>query len=226
MHPCGRRRPESRFRRACQRKITPLDSACRKQPALACSSGENSHYGVTGADVATASRRTALAAVECKHCSRVSLRSLLSTKLRRSRVVKVMGKLGSDSEELGDEPCFRNNVALCYPSDSPIADHVHGFYSFESSPGTLKGAVAVCQPGPLFDGSMILFNDIVEILALAKMNSAGESTLGFQGFHCSRIGRVLVHVDDPRRCRASPSAENRSSARSNPQPGTDTCLAP
>jgi transposase len=26
-------------------------------------------------------------------------------------------KLGSDSEELGDEPCFRNNIPLCYPSD-------------------------------------------------------------------------------------------------------------
>ena len=37
-----------------------------------------------------------------------------------------------------------------------------------------------------------------EIFALAQKNSAGESTLGFQGFHCSRIGRVLVHVDDPR----------------------------
>ena len=78
---------------------------------------------------------------------RVSLRSWLSTKMRRSRVVKVREKLGSDSEELGDEPCIRNNVALCYSSDSPLADHVHGFYSFESSPGTLKGAVAFCQPG-------------------------------------------------------------------------------
>ena len=95
--------------------------------------------------------------------------------------MKVREKLGSDSEELGDEPCFRNNVALCYPSDSPLADHVHGFYSFESSPGTLKGAVAFCQPGSLFDGSMIL-NDIVEILAQAQTNSAGESTLGFQSF--------------------------------------------
>jgi hypothetical protein len=45
---------------------------------------------------------------------------------------------------------------------------------------------------------MILFNDIVEILALAQKNSAGENTLGFQGFHCGRIGRVLIHVDDPR----------------------------
>jgi hypothetical protein len=71
--------------------------------------------------------------------------------------VKVMGRLGSDSEELGDDPCFRNNGTLCYPSDSPLANHVHGFYSFESSPSTLKGAVAFCQPGPLLDGSMILF---------------------------------------------------------------------
>jgi hypothetical protein len=45
---------------------------------------------------------------------------------------------------------------------------------------------------------MILFNNIIEILALAQTNSAGESTLGFQGFHCSRIGRVLIHVDDSR----------------------------
>ena len=119
----------------------------------------------------------------------VSLRSLLPTKLRRSRVVKVRGKLGSDSEELGDEPCFRNNVTLCYPSDSALADHVHGFYSFESSPSTLKGAVAFCQPGPLFDGSMILFNDIVEILALAKMNSAGGEY--------PRLSRLPLQPDRP-----------------------------
>jgi hypothetical protein len=41
-----------------------------------------------------------------------------ATKLRRCRVVKVRGKLGSDSEEVGDEPCFRNNVTLCYPSEA------------------------------------------------------------------------------------------------------------
>jgi hypothetical protein len=112
--------------------------------------------------------------------------------------VKVRERLGSDSEELDDEPCFRNNVALCYPSDSALTDHVQGFYSFESSPGTLKRAIAFCQPGPLLYGSMVLFNDVVEILALAQTNSAGESALGLQGFHCRRIGRVLIHIDDPR----------------------------
>jgi hypothetical protein len=51
---------------------------------------------------------------------------------------------------------------------------------------------------------MILFDDIVEIFALPQTNSAGESTLGFQGFHCRRIGRVLIHVDDPRNGRFCP----------------------
>src|SRR5260370_40331855 len=79
----------------------------------------------------------------------------------------------------------------------PLADHVHGFYSFESSPSTSKGAVAFCQPGPLFDGSMILLNSIIEILALAQTNSAGERNFGFQYLHCSRISQVLIPVDCP-----------------------------
>jgi hypothetical protein len=115
----------------------------------------------------------------------VSSRSLLPTQLS----CEGEEKLGSDSEELGDEPCFRNNIPLCYQSESALADHAHRFDAFESSPSTSKRAVAFCQPGPLFDGSMILLNNIIEILALAQTNSAGESTLGFQGFHCSRIGR-------------------------------------
>jgi hypothetical protein len=45
--------------------------------------------------------------------------------------------------------------------------------AFESSPGTLKRAVALCQPGSLFDDPMILFNDIVEILALAQTTRRG-----------------------------------------------------
>ena len=95
-----------------------------------------------------------------------------------------------------DEPCFRDHVALCHPSDSSLADHAHRFDAFESSPGTLKRAVALCQPGPLFTVE-VLFDDIVEILALAQTNSTGKCTLGFQGFHRGRIGWVLIHVDAP-----------------------------
>jgi hypothetical protein len=52
-----------------------------------------------------------------------------------------------------------------YPSDSALADHAHRFDALESSPSTSKAAVAFSQPGPLFDGSMILFDNIIKILA-------------------------------------------------------------
>lgn len=88
--------------------------------------------------------------------------------------MKVREKLGSDSEEFSDEPRFRNNIALCYPSDAALVDHAHRFDTLESPPDTLKGAVVFCQPGPLFDGSM----NIVEIRDLAQKDLAGDSTLG------------------------------------------------
>jgi hypothetical protein len=120
--------------------------------------------------------RAKAVAVQIMWHTSVSLRSLLPTE------VSCEGgeKLGSESEEFGDEACFHDNVPLCYPSDSALADHTHRFDAFESSPGTLKGAVSLRQPGSLFDGPMVLFNDVVEILALTQKNSAGESTLGFQ----------------------------------------------
>lgn len=71
-----------------------------------------------------------------KISARVSLRSLLPTELSGEG----REKLGSESEELGGEPCFRNNVPFCYPSDSALADHAHRFDAFESSPSTLKRA--------------------------------------------------------------------------------------
>jgi hypothetical protein len=101
----------------------------------------------------------------------------------------VREKLGSDSEELGDEPCFRNDIAFCYPSDSALADHAHRFDALESSPSTSKRAVAFSQPGPLFDGSMILFDNIIEILALA------QDELG--GGEYPRLSRLPLQPDRP-----------------------------
>jgi hypothetical protein len=49
-----------------------------------------------------------------------------------------------------------------------------------------------------FDNPTVLFNDIVEILALTQKSVAGESSLGFQGFHYGRIARILIHVNDLR----------------------------
>src|SRR5271155_5464070 len=148
--------------------------------------------------MAARTRAESCAGTSRRFLGAVSLRSLVEVSRRRCWAIKVEEKLGRDGEQAKNEFCFRDNIALCHPSDSPLADHAHRFDALESSPSTLKGTVPLGQPGSLFDGSMILFNDIVEILAPAQTNSAGESPLGFQGFHCSRIGRVLIQVGDPR----------------------------
>ena len=62
----------------------------------------------------------------------------------------------------------------------------------------MKRAVALCQPGPFLYGSVVLFDDIVEILALTQTNSTGKCTFRFQGIDGGWIGWVLIHIDDPR----------------------------
>jgi hypothetical protein len=99
--------------------------------------------------------------------------------------------LGSYVEEHGNESAFCYNIALCYPSHSPLANHVHRFDAFESSPGALKRAVALNPSSPFLNRSMVLFDHIVEILALTQTNPAWKCAGGFQGVHCGRISCVL-----------------------------------
>ena len=53
------------------------------------------------------------------------------------------------------------------PSHAALSDHVHCFDTLQRPPRTLKGSVALGQPNSLFDCSVILFNHVIEILALA-----------------------------------------------------------
>jgi hypothetical protein len=43
---------------------------------------------------------------------------------------------------------------------------------------------------------VVLFDHIIEVLALAQANSAWEAAFRFQSFYGRWIGRVLVDVDD------------------------------
>ena len=77
------------------------------------------------------------------------MRSLIEVSRRRHSDIKVEEKLGSDGEEAENEFRFLDNITFCHSPDSPLADHAHRFDAFESSPGTLKGAVPLGQPSSL-----------------------------------------------------------------------------
>src|SRR5215469_6331404 len=97
-----------------------------------------------------------------------------------------------------DEIRLCYGVALCHPPRSALANHVSCLDPLQRPPRRGKRAIAFRQPDPLLHRAMILFHHVIQILALAQLNSARENPFRFQRFHRRRISRVLVHVDHTR----------------------------
>ena len=56
--------------------------------------------------------------------------------------------------------------------------------------------IAFGQPDSLLHGSVILFHDVVEVLALAQPNPPRQGTPGFHLLNGGRVSRVLVDIHD------------------------------
>jgi hypothetical protein len=76
-------------------------------------------------------------------------------------------RLSSEAEQPGDEESLADCISFCQPSHSALPDHVHRFDSLYRPPRALKGALAFGQPDSFLHGAVILFDHIIEILALA-----------------------------------------------------------
>ena len=72
---------------------------------------------------------------------------------------------------------------------------MHRFNSLQRSPSGCKRAVAFGQPGSFLYRAMVLFDDVVEILALAQTHSPRKAAFRLQRINGSRIGPILVHID-------------------------------
>jgi hypothetical protein len=66
--------------------------------------------------------------------------------------------------------------------------------------GKPLGTVAFCQSNSFLYCSVVLFDYVVEISALAQNNPARKHTIYFQRIHRSRIGRVVVDIHHPWDC--------------------------
>ena len=49
------------------------------------------------------------------------------------------------------------------------------------------------RPGAAFDESVVLLDDVVQILALAKIRTRSDESLVSDGLERDRVGGVLVH---------------------------------
>jgi hypothetical protein len=64
----------------------------------------------------------------------------------------------------------------------PLADHMNRFIARDRAPGSpeAEGAKMLACTHPAFDGPMVLFQDIIEVLHRAMPAIVHQSTLGFE----------------------------------------------
>src|SRR5450759_2770419 len=72
--------------------------------------------------------------------------------------------LGCQIEKVVDELNLTKKILSCQPSNLPLPDHVDCFVALNRSPSRLKFSEALLGVYSTFDGSMILFQNVVQVL--------------------------------------------------------------
>jgi hypothetical protein len=72
--------------------------------------------------------------------------------------------LGCQVEKAFDELNLTKKIISCHPSNLPLPDHVDCFVALNRSPGCLEFSEALLGVHSTFDGSMILFENVVQVL--------------------------------------------------------------
>src|ERR1035441_2789195 len=72
--------------------------------------------------------------------------------------------LGCQIEKAIDELNLKKKIISCHPSSLPLPDHVDCFVALNRSPCCLKFSEALFGVHSTFDGSMILFQNVVQVL--------------------------------------------------------------
>src|SRR5437667_3390355 len=81
--------------------------------------------------------------------------------------VKRESGLGRESEQFADEVSLADRISFGQPSHSALPNHAHCLDSLQRPPRTLKGSITLSQPNSFFNRPVVLFNHVIEILALA-----------------------------------------------------------
>src|SRR5580704_8277513 len=72
--------------------------------------------------------------------------------------------LACQVEKAVDELNLTKKIISCHPSNLPLADHVDCFVALNRSPSHLEFSEALLGVHATFDGSMVLFENVVQVL--------------------------------------------------------------
>ena len=104
-----------------------------------------------------------------------------------------------------DELDLSRQIISCHPSNLPLPDHVDCFVALNGSPGRLEFSESLFGVHSTFDGSMILFEDVIQVLHGSVSTTMAQCsfllTVGDRG----AVDRRQVGVDSeaPSACTSS-----------------------
>src|SRR5215469_8203870 len=106
--------------------------------------------------------------------------------------------LGCQFEKAVDELILSKKIISCHPSNLPLPDHVDCFVALDRSPSRLEFSEALLGIHTTFDGSMILFENVIQVLHRSVSTTGAYYpfllTVGDRG----AINRRQISVDRPR----------------------------
>jgi len=102
------------------------------------------------------------------------------------------------TEDVFDEHGLSGDVVLRYPPHLSLANHVHRFDPLKRSPRRVEGPEALTRSKAPLYGSMILFDDVVQVTYWSTTTASTECARLFEVQYGLRVRRIPVYVDYPR----------------------------
>src|ERR1035441_6272147 len=106
--------------------------------------------------------------------------------------------LSCQIEKAVDELNLKKKIISCHPSSLPLPDHVDCFIALNRSPSRLEFSEALFGVHSTFDGSMILFENVVQILHRSVSTAVAQRPLLFSIGDRRAVDRRQISIDHSR----------------------------
>ena len=106
--------------------------------------------------------------------------------------------LGCQIEKAVDELNLTKKIISCQPSNLPLPDHVDCFVALNRSPSCLEFSEALLGVHSTFDGSMILFENVVQVLHRSVSTAVAQRPFLFTVGDRGAVYRRQISVDHSR----------------------------
>src|SRR5450756_394230 len=106
--------------------------------------------------------------------------------------------LGCQIEKAVDELNLTKKIISCHPSNLPLPDHVDCFVALNRSPSCLEFSEALFGVRSTFDGSMILFQNVVQVLHRSVSTAVAQRSLLLSVGDRGAVYRRQISVDHSR----------------------------